>query len=105
MTSTNRAVHEIRFSNVCLVVWPHDGMTGPTYRVTLARMNYDEDEERGLVPTFGPDDLLVAAKALDAADSWIREDTKTRTETDRTTDGPPGGSFSEWLRKTMSRFA
>ncbi len=66
----NRPVHEIRYGGIKAVVWCNQTANGPMYNVTVARLFKDGDtwkESSG----FGTDDLLILAKALNDAHTWI----------------------------------
>lgn len=68
--STKPPVHEIRFGYVKVVIWENDTSNGTRYNVTVARL-YKDDDEWKETSSFGRDDLLVLAKALDHAHTWI----------------------------------
>ena len=63
-------VHEIRLGLIKASIWRNQTKSGERHNVTLARLykNGDVWKESG---HLGRDDLLVAAKALDLAHSWI----------------------------------
>ena len=81
--SNNRPVHEIRFGLIKACIWHNLTRAGERYNVTLTRLfkNGDTWKESN---HFGRDDLLVAAKVLDLAHSWIfqqdRSEKPERTE-------------------------
>lgn len=66
----NRPVHEIRYGNVKVVIWRNPTQNGHMFNVTAARLFKDGDEWKE-ASSFGRDDLLVLAKALNDAHSWI----------------------------------
>ena len=68
----NRPVHVVRFGAIKAAVWLNQTASGPIHNVTLAR-SYKDGEEWRESGSFGPDDLLAAAKALDQAHTWIFE--------------------------------
>jgi hypothetical protein len=68
----NRPVHVVRFGAVKAAVWLNQTASGPIHNVTLSRSYKDGDEWRE-TGSFGADDLLAAAKALDQAHTWIFE--------------------------------
>lgn len=65
--------HEIRFGRIKAVIWKNNSADhGPWYSVTVGRVY--KDEKSGTFKTagsFGRDDLLVAAKALEEAWFWV----------------------------------
>ncbi|MCZ7665666.1 MAG: hypothetical protein M5U22_23260 [Thermoleophilia bacterium] len=70
--SSNRPVHTVRFGALKAAVWLNDTSVGPIHNVTVTRSYKDGDtwKDSG---SFGYDDLLPLAKALNAAHSWINE--------------------------------
>ncbi len=68
----NKPVHVVRFGAIKAAVWLNETANGPIHNVTLAR-TYKEGEEWRESGSFGADDLLAAAKALDRAHTWIFE--------------------------------
>lgn len=75
MTTTkapNRPVNEIRYGYVKVLVWANDTSNGTRHNVTVARIYKDGDEWKE-TSSFGRDDLLSLAKALDQAHTWIYE--------------------------------
>ena len=73
----NRPAHEIRFGLIKACIWHNLTRAGERYNVTLTRLfrNGDVWKESN---HFGRDDLLLAAKVLDMAHTWIY--TQDRTE-------------------------
>ena len=68
--SKNKPVHEVRFGAIYAAVWENPGKHGVMHTVTLSRSYKDGDEWKSSA-VFGRDDLLVAAKALDHAHTWV----------------------------------
>lgn len=68
----NRPVHVVRYGAIKAAVWLNQTASGPIHNVTLSR-SYKDGEEWRETGSFGPDDLLPAAKALDQAHTWIFE--------------------------------
>ena len=71
----NRPVHQVRFGNVKAAVWSNATEHGRMFTVTVCR-SYLAKGENGAdewrdTDSFGRDDLLVLAKALDECHSWI----------------------------------
>lgn len=72
---SNRPVHEMRFGSVRAVIWSNPTENGPMFNVTVSR-SYKTKESDGAdvwrdSDSFGRDDLLPLAKALDHAHTWI----------------------------------
>ena len=68
----NKPVHVVRFGAIKAAVWLNETANGPIHNVTIAR-TYKEGDEWRESGSFGADDLLAAAKALDRAHTWIFE--------------------------------
>jgi hypothetical protein len=71
----NRPVHQVRFGNVKAAVWRKELEHGTMFSVTVCRAYVtktdDGETEWQYSDSFGRDDLLVLAKALDECHSWI----------------------------------
>lgn len=71
----NRPVHQVRFGNVRAAIWSKQTERGRMFSVTTSRSyttkTADGVEEWHDSESFGRDDLLVLAKALDECHSWI----------------------------------
>jgi len=68
--ASKKPVHEIRYGSIKAVIWKNDTANGAMHNVTVARI-YKDGEEWKESSGFGRDDLLVLAKALDEAHTWI----------------------------------
>ena len=68
---SNRPVHEVRFGTVRGAIWANQTEHGVMYNVTLSRSYKTSEGEWRDSDSFGRDDLLVAAKVLEAAFLWI----------------------------------
>ena len=66
-------VHTVRFGAVKAAVWENQTQHGPMFNVTVSRSYKDENGDWQESSSFGTDDLLTLAKALDQAHSWIHE--------------------------------
>lgn len=64
--------HKITFGRISAAIWDNASpKTGEVfYNVTVERTYYEEDKPKNST-SFGRDDLLLAAKALDQAHTWI----------------------------------
>lgn len=76
-----KPVHTIRFGRIKASIWANVGMNGTWHSVQVCR-TYKDGNGWKQTDTFGRDDLLLAAKALDQAHTWIYEQANT---------GRPGG--------------
>lgn len=65
-----KPVHEVQYGLIKAAVWRNQTEQGVFHNVTLTRL-YRRDEEWKTTDSLGRDDLLVAAKALDDAHTWI----------------------------------
>jgi len=77
--ASNRPVHTVRFGALKAAVWLNETSVGPIHNVTVSRSYKDGDawKDSG---SFGYDDLLPLAKALNAAHSWINEQKQKMAE-------------------------
>lgn len=69
--NTTKPVHQVRLGTVKAAVWANPtGDGGTRYSITVQRIYRDNDECKRTT-TFRRNDLLVLAKVLDMAHSWI----------------------------------
>lgn len=70
-----RPIHEVRFGSVRAVIWSNPTENGPMFNVTVSRSYKTKDGNGADVwrdsESFGRDDLLVLAKALNEAHTFI----------------------------------
>ncbi|RMF40654.1 MAG: hypothetical protein D6753_11305 [Planctomycetota bacterium] len=82
-STRTRPVHEVRLGRIKAAIWESTTDRGPIYNTTIVRvyMNGDKWQESH---SFGRDELLVAAKALDMCHTWIcaHQRTASRSSTD-----------------------
>jgi hypothetical protein len=71
-TTKNAPAHEIRLGAVKATIWENETTNGTRHNVTVARLYKDGDEWKR-TESFGRDDLLLVAKVVDLAHSWIFE--------------------------------
>lgn len=72
--SRNKPVHEIRIGALKVAIWANKvSNNGMMHNVVPVRLYRDEAGEWHETNSLGRDDLLVAAKVLDMAHSWIVE--------------------------------
>lgn len=78
-----KPVKEIRMGRIKAAVWENGTQNGTRYNVTLTRLYKDpEDNAWKTSESFGRDDLLVAAKVLDQAHSWIFQNAQEEEHTE-----------------------
>jgi hypothetical protein len=63
-------VHEVRLGLIKVSIWKSETRHGDRHNVTLCRLFKNGDVWQQSTQ-FGRDDLLLAAKALDVAHTWI----------------------------------
>jgi len=75
----SKPVHEIRLGLIKAAIWHNLTRAGERHNGTLTRLfrNGDTWKESN---HFGRDDLLLAAKVLDLAHSWIYQQDRERPE-------------------------
>ena len=75
--AANRPIHVIRYGTIRATVWRNvvDGgdASRTMYNVTLSRSYKDKKNNWKESGSFGPDDLLRLAKAIDHAHTWINQ--------------------------------
>lgn len=76
-------VHTVRYGAVKAVVWENQTQHGIMHNVTVSRSYKDDNGDWQESASFGTDDLLGLAKALDAAHSWIHEQRQKDRENDK----------------------
>ncbi len=69
---SRRPVHQIRLRPIKASIWKNQSKAGELYNVTMCRL-YRNGEVWKESSHFGRDDLLLAAKVLDLAHSWIMD--------------------------------
>lgn len=62
--------HEIRLGAVKATIWENETAVGTRHNVNVARLYKDGDEWKQTA-SFGRDDLLLVAKVVDLAHTWI----------------------------------
>jgi hypothetical protein len=70
-----KPVHQIRYGTVSCAIWGNETKFGTMFNVTASRSYRTKDDDGKEVvadsSSFGRDDLLVLAKALNDAHTWI----------------------------------
>jgi hypothetical protein len=84
---TKAPVHSIRLGMIKASIWRNKSRYGDRHNVTVCRLFKDGDLWRESTH-FGRDDLLVLAKVLDFAHTWIH--THAAAADDRRDDGGEG---------------
>jgi hypothetical protein len=72
MSSKPKPVHISGVGAIEVAVWKNDTDKGSFYSVTMSR-SFKKGEEWKQADSFGQDDLLLLAKLLDQAHSWMLE--------------------------------
>jgi hypothetical protein len=71
--------HEIRFGLIKATVWQNQTKVGDRFNVTVSRL-YRNGDRWVESQHFGRDDLLLVAKTLDLAHTWIFQQNGERSE-------------------------
>ncbi len=69
--TANKPVHTVRHRNIKAAIWKNQTANGTMYNVTIGRSYQDESERWHDTQSFGFDDLLVVAKLMYDAHSYI----------------------------------
>lgn len=72
-STKTQPVHVVRLRNIRAALWANDTEYGVRHNVTVARLYKDDDGQWRTSDSFGRDDLLLLAKVLDLAHTWICE--------------------------------
>jgi len=81
MTTKQKPVHVVKLGLVEAAIWKNGTAEKPFFNVTLRRhysVEQNGQTEWRSTDSFGRDDLLLAAKVLDLAHSWVCERTTKR---------------------------
>jgi hypothetical protein len=92
MSQSNRPVHEITHFPVRVSIWENESEEGRTFYSTTVTRLYKQKGKWKSTASLNAEDLLVAAKALDAADTWIREQQQTARDDRREREAVAAGS-------------
>lgn len=71
--SKNVPVHTVRVGSIKVAIWRNSTQNGPMHNTTLVRSYKNQQGEWAESGSLSRDDLLVAAKALDLAHTFIVE--------------------------------
>lgn len=69
-----RPAHEVRLGAIKATIWENETANGKRHNVTVSRIYKDGDEWKQN-ESFGRDDLLLLAKVVNLAHTWIFENT------------------------------
>jgi len=90
-TIKEKPIHEVRFGLISAAIWKNDSQNGVWYNTKFSR-SYKNGDKWSSTDSFGRDDLLLLAKAADAAHSWIyqqmQEEKEQKAKTSANEDGP-----------------
>ena len=79
----NKPVQEIRMGRIKVAIWENETENGSRYNVTLSRLYKDPgDDSWKSSESLGRDDLLIAAKLLNQAHTWIFQHSKDESNTE-----------------------
>ena len=67
-----KPAHEIRLGAIKATIWENQTSAGTRHNVTVSRL-FKDDEGWKQTESFGRDDLLLVAKVIDQAHTWIFE--------------------------------
>lgn len=73
VADSNRPAHVVRLRNIRAAIWANESENGAWYNVTVSRLYKDADQQWKTSDGFGRDDLLLLAKVVDLAHTWISE--------------------------------
>jgi len=76
--SKTQPVHVVRLRNIRAALWANDTEFGLRHNVTVSRLYKDDDGQWRTTDSFGRDDLLLLAKVLDLAHTWISEHSQSQ---------------------------
>ena len=80
MTTKQKPAHKIQYGLIAAAIWKNQSEKGGTfYNVTVSR-SYRSGEELKSSDSFGRDDLLTLAKALNEAHTWIASQPRNQAE-------------------------
>lgn len=74
----SKPVHEIRFGLIKASIWQNMTRAGERFKVTLTRL-FRNGDTWSQSSQLGRDDLLLAAKVLDQAHTWIYQHDRHET--------------------------
>jgi len=78
-----RPAHEVKLGRVRAAIWPNETKNGTRYSVTVGRLYKTEEAGWRTSSSLDLEDLLLAAKALDQADTWIRAQAAAKSEAEQ----------------------
>jgi hypothetical protein len=77
-SSKTQPVQVVRLRNIRAAVWANDTEFGTRHNVTVSRLYKDDEGQWRTSESFGRDDLLLLAKVLDLAHTWISEQSQSQ---------------------------
>ncbi len=78
--ANNKPAQDIRLGRIRASIWANETeKNGTRYNVTVERLYKDGDDWK-FSQSFGRDDLLLVAKVLDQAHTWIFERSQPQQE-------------------------
>lgn len=83
MTTKTKPVHTVKLGLIEAAIWQNETNGRPRHNVTVRR-SYAKEENGKLnwssTESFGRDDLLILAKAVDLAHTWIHDQAGQKPE-------------------------
>ncbi len=67
----NQPIHTIRLGRIKVAIWQNEGINGPFHSATVSRTYRDEDNNFQDSQSFRQNDLLLLAKSIDEAHSYL----------------------------------
>lgn len=83
MTTKTKPIHNVKLGLVEAAIWRNENDGKPRFNVTVRRSYAIEKDGKlnwNSTDSFGRDDLLALAKAVDLAHSWIHEQATAKAE-------------------------
>lgn len=71
-----RPIHEVRIGHIKAAIWVTGNSGGVRHTVKVCRVYMGTDDEWKTADNFGRDDLLLLAKVVDLAHTWIVSNAK-----------------------------
>jgi hypothetical protein len=85
-TAGEKPIHQLRHRNIKAAIWRKETAKGVMYDVKVTR-GYKEDDYWRDSHSFGFDDLLIVAKLMYDAHSWVSSE-RTKDRQDNTPQAP-----------------
>ena len=90
MNTKQKPEHEIRIGKIRAAIWANASENGAWHTVTVSRLYKNEEGQWRDSTAFGREDLLLLAKVVDKAHTWVCEQRSESIEEDRQTEASKG---------------